>query len=168
MNGNNIHSKGKQMSSTVEVDERKPETAKARQSSGDPASAPPEVLLTRIMLGALAAQALYVPAKLGIADLLAAGPKSVEDLATATDTDAPALYRILRAAASLGVFAEQENRTFALNANAEPLLSNRPNSLRDMTAPCAPSSAISRSYSRCDRLTGSLGWGIGCSSGDPG
>lgn len=121
------------MSSTVEVDERKPETAKARQSSGDPASAPPEVLLTRIMLGALAAQALYVPAKLGIADLLAAGPKSVEDLATATDTDAPALYRILRAAASLGVFAEQENRTFALNANAEPLLSNRPNSLRDMT-----------------------------------
>lgn len=93
---------------------------------------PPEALLTQIMLGSLAAQVLYVPAKLGIADLLAGGPKSVEELATATDTHAPSLYRVLRAAASLGVFTEQENRNFALNANAEPLLSNRPNSLRDI------------------------------------
>jgi len=96
-------------------------------------AAPPEVVLTQIMLGSLAAQALYVPAKLGIADLLADGPKSVEELATATDTHAPSLYRVLRAVASLGVFTEQENRKFALNANAEPLLSNRPNSMRDMT-----------------------------------
>ena len=95
-------------------------------------AAPPEAVLTRILLGSLAAQALYVPAKLGIADLLADGPKSVEELATATDTHAPSLYRVLRAAASLGVFLEQENRTFALNAYAEPLLSNRPNSLRDI------------------------------------
>ena len=57
---------------------------------------PPEVVLTQIMLGSLAAQALYVPAKLGIADLLADGPKSVEELATATDTHAPSLYRVLR------------------------------------------------------------------------
>lgn len=96
-------------------------------------AAPPEVVLTQIMLGSLAAQALYVPAKLGIADLLADGPKSVEELATATDTHAPSLYRVLRAVASLGVFTEQENQKFALNANAEPLLSNRPNSMRDMT-----------------------------------
>ena len=88
----------------------------ARQSSANPASAPPEVALTQIMLGALAAQAVYVPAKLGIADLLVDGPKSVDELAAATDTDAASLYRILRAAASVGVFTEQENRTFALNA----------------------------------------------------
>ena len=131
----NTHlSKGKKMSTAVtELEEHNPETAQARQSSADPASAPPEVLITQIMLGPLAAQVLYVPAKLGIADLLVDGPKSVEELATATDTHAPSLYRILRAAASLGVFTEQENQTFALNANAEPLLSDRPNSMRDMT-----------------------------------
>ena len=116
----------------VETEEQRAETAKARQSSAGPASAPPEVVLTQIMLGSLASQVLYVPAKLGIADLLAGGPKSVEELATATDTHAPSLYRILRAAASLGVFTEQENRVFALNANAEPLRSNVPNSLRDI------------------------------------
>lgn len=116
-----------------ENEERLAETATARPSSEAPESAPPEVALTQIMFGALAAQALYVPAKLGIADLLADGPKSVEELATATDTHAPSLYRILRAVSSMGVFTEQEDRQFALNATAEPLLSNRPNSLRDLT-----------------------------------
>jgi SAM-dependent methyltransferase len=115
-----------------EVEEQKPEAAMARQSSGSPASAPPEAVLMQIMLGALASQALYVPAKLGIADLLADGPKSVDELATATDTHSPSLYRVLRAAASLGVFTEQENQTFAWNANAEPLRSDTPNSLRNI------------------------------------
>ncbi len=113
------------------------ETAQAQQASvssasASPASAPPEAVLTQIMLGSLAAQTIYVTAKLGIADLLADGPKSVEELATATSTPAPSLYRVLRAAASLNVFFEQENRVFALNPNAQPLLSNAPNSLRDI------------------------------------
>jgi ubiquinone/menaquinone biosynthesis C-methylase UbiE len=120
------------MSTALNSEEQGAETATAQQSSAGPASAPPEVVLTQIMLGSLAAQVLYVTAKLGIADLLAGGAKSTEELATATNTHAPSLYRILRAAASLGVFTEQENRVFALNANAEPLLSNRPNSMRDM------------------------------------
>lgn len=101
-------------------------------SSASPVSAPPEVVLTQLMLGSLAAQTIYVAAKLGIADLLADGPKSVDELATATSTHAPSLYRVLRAAASLNVFTEQENRVFALNPNAQPLLSNAPNSLRDI------------------------------------
>jgi Dimerisation domain len=41
------------------------------------------------------AQALYVAAELGIADLLHDGPLSTEDLAQATRTDAEALYRVL-------------------------------------------------------------------------
>src|SRR5918996_3689341 len=121
------------MSTAVsELENQNPETGKAQQSSQNPASAPPEAVVTQIMLGCLGSQVLYVPAKLGIADLLADGPKSVEELATATETHAPSLYRVLRAAASLGVFAEQENRVFALNANAQPLRSNVPNSLRDI------------------------------------
>jgi hypothetical protein len=122
------------MSTSVsETEAHTAETATAQQASAGPASAPPEVALTQIMLGALAAQAVYVPAKLGIADLLADGPKSVEELAAATDTHAPSLYRILRAAASVGVFAELDDRKFSLNPTAEVLLSNRPNSLRDLT-----------------------------------
>ena len=85
------------------------------------------------MMGSLASQALYVAAKLGIADLLADGPKTIEQLANATSTDAPSLYRVLRALASMGVFTEPEARTFALTASAEPIRSDVPNSLRDVT-----------------------------------
>ena len=129
---NKQQTRNKMSTAALEQQEKTAETAPAQQSSAGPVSAPPEVALTQIMLGSLAAQTVYVAAKLGIADLLADGPKSVEDLATSTDTHAPSLYRVLRAAASLGVFTEQENRTFALNPTAQVLLSNAPNSLRDI------------------------------------
>jgi ubiquinone/menaquinone biosynthesis C-methylase UbiE len=84
------------------------------------------------MLGSLTTQAVYVAATLGIADVLADGPKSVEELAAATNSDAPSLYRVLRALASIGVFAERGDRVFALTPTAEPLRSDAPNSLRDV------------------------------------
>ena len=98
-----------------------------------PNGAPPEAALTQILMGSLASQALYVAAKLGIADLLVEGPKHVDELATATDTDAPSLYRVLRALASIGVFQEKDNKVFALTPTAEPLRSDVANSLRDVT-----------------------------------
>src|SRR4026208_526258 len=94
-----------------------------------PTGAPPEAVLTQMLLGSLASQALYVAAKLGIADLLVDGPKRVDELATATDTDAPSLYRVLRALASMGVFEEADNQVFALTPTAETLRSDVPNSL---------------------------------------
>ena len=100
--------------------------------SGASNSAPPETVLTQILLGRTASQALYVVAKLGIADLLADGPKPVDELATAAGADASALYRVLRALASLGIFAEQHNRVFTLTPAAEALRSDVPNSLRDV------------------------------------
>ena len=51
-------------------------------------------------------QAVYVAAKLGIADLVQDGPKTSDELATATGTHAPSLYRLLRALASVGVFTD--------------------------------------------------------------
>lgn len=98
-----------------------------------PANGAPEIVLTQMLLGSLASQALYVAAKIGIADLLVDGPKRVDELATATDTDAPSLYRVLRALASMGVFKEEDNQVFALTPTAEPLRSDVPNSLRDVT-----------------------------------
>ena len=102
------------------------------EASNAPAGAPAEAVLTQIMLGSLASQALYVAAKLGVADYLADGPKRVDELAKATETDASSLYRVLRALASLGIFTEQGDRVFAMTPTAEPLRSDVPHSLRDV------------------------------------
>jgi hypothetical protein len=109
------------------------ESTSSQPVSVTPNGAPPEAVLTQILMGSLSSQALYVAAKLGIADLLVDGPKPVDELATATETDAPSLYRVLRALASIGVFEEHDKQVFALTPTAEPLRSDVPNSLRDVT-----------------------------------
>jgi len=75
-------------------------------------------------------QAIYAAAKFGIADELKDGPKSVEQLAEATSTNPDALYRLLRALASQGIFAEGEPRHFALTPLADVLRSDVPGSKR--------------------------------------
>lgn len=77
-----------------------------------------------------ASQAIHVAATLGIADLLEDGPRSAEELAKATGTHAPTLYRILRALASVGVFAEETDGCFGLTPPAEYLRSDMPGSVR--------------------------------------
>ena len=74
---------------------------------------------------------LCVLAELGVADQLADGPRTVEDIADRTGTHAPSLYRVIRAVASKGVFTETAPRTFALTPTAEILRSGVPGSLRD-------------------------------------
>ena len=96
---------------------------------GTGASPPPAPLL-QMMTGYWVSQALYVAAKLGIADLLADGPVDCEDLAAATDTHAPSLQRVLRALASVGVFTEVSPGSFALTPLAELLRSETPGSMR--------------------------------------
>jgi predicted O-methyltransferase YrrM len=86
--------------------------------------------LQTMITGYRTTQMISVVAKLGIADLLKDGPKSVDELAQVTNTHAPSLYRLLRAVASLGIFAEDDQRRFALTALAEPLRSDVPGSLR--------------------------------------
>jgi hypothetical protein len=71
-----------------------------------------------------------VAAKLGIADLLVDGPRSAEELAAATKTQAGALYRVLRALASVGIFSEVTSGRFALTPMAELLRSDTSNSIR--------------------------------------
>ncbi|HTE65031.1 MAG TPA: methyltransferase [Candidatus Binatia bacterium] len=86
--------------------------------------------LVKMLTGSWVSQALYVAAKLGIADLLRDGPTSCTMLAEATQTHAGALYRVLRALASVGVFAEDKNRCFSVTPLAEPLRADAPGSLR--------------------------------------
>ena len=94
-----------------------------------PASQPPAVML-QMMTGYWVSQALYVAAKLGVADLLADGPRPVEELATATQTHAQSLRRVLRALASVGVFTEASPGTFALTPLAAMLRTGIPGSMR--------------------------------------
>src|ERR687886_2045105 len=83
-------------------------------------STPGEQLI-RLFRGFWVSQALYVAAELGIADLLADGPRTADDLAAAAGAHAPALSRILRLLASEGVFAEAEDGRFALTPMAAAL-----------------------------------------------
>ena len=53
-------------------------------------------LVTGLMDGYLSTQLVYVATRLGLADLLANGPKSADRLAAAAGADAFSLYRILR------------------------------------------------------------------------
>jgi hypothetical protein len=76
-------------------------------------AAPPEAVLTQIAFGAMMTQALYVAAKLGIADLLKDAPQPVSELAAATGTHERSLYRVLRSLAGAGIFQETESKVFA-------------------------------------------------------
>jgi O-methyltransferase domain len=81
----------------------------------------PETRLWNLIRGALGTKALGVVADLRIADALAAGPRGVDDLADEVDADPDTLYRLLRALASDGVFAEDEPGVFR-NTDASLLL----------------------------------------------
>ena len=84
------------------------------------------VELLAMVRGYQPSRAVTVAAELGVADLLRDGPRGVDDLAAVTSTDAPALYRLLRALAALGVFTELPDRRFALSAMGEFLRRDHP------------------------------------------
>lgn len=93
-------------------------------------STPAPIALIQMTVAGWVSKAIYVAAKLGIADLLEGGPATCEDLAAATHTHEPSLYRVLRALASVGIFAETDEDRFVLTPMADHLRSNVPGSMR--------------------------------------
>lgn len=89
--------------------------------------APHEQILS-IILGYWQANVLALATKLGLADLLAEGPLPVEELANRTGANAQALFRMLRALESIGIFAQTGHRTFANTSSSEILRKDSPNS----------------------------------------
>lgn len=106
--------------------------ATARSSRQVPTEAERAAAMTmlRMIWGIHISRAVYVAAKLGIADLLAGGPASSKQLARATGTDQPSLYRVLRLLASLGVFDEVEPGSFGLTVLGDRLRSDAPAGVR--------------------------------------
>lgn len=96
----------------------------------DPNPRPP--LLFQMATAYWVSQAIYVAAKLGIADLLTNGPQSAATLAAATRSDGRSLFRVLRALSSVGVLSQAGKDQFALSRLAEPLRSDVPGSLREI------------------------------------
>jgi SAM-dependent methyltransferase len=76
-------------------------------------------------------RAIYLAAELGVADLLANGPRTAAALADATRTDEAAMYRVLRLLAALGVLNQPEPRLFGLTILGERLRSDAPASMRN-------------------------------------
>lgn len=93
-------------------------------------AASPAAEMLGLVSGYWYSQAIYVMAELGIADRLAAGPRTAEALAEETGCDAGTLYRFLRALASAGLVEDLAPRTFGATPLGDTLRSDRPDSLR--------------------------------------
>jgi hypothetical protein len=90
---------------------------------------PPEIGLLELASGFMATHALYAAAKLGIADVLANGPLSAEDVAAEVGSNLDATHRLLRACATFGVFREVADGRFGLTPLANGLRSGTRDSM---------------------------------------
>jgi O-methyltransferase domain/Dimerisation domain len=86
--------------------------------------------LRQLIMGFRITQLIYVAAKLDLAEHLARGPLTAPELASSLGVDAGALYRLLRALASLSVFVESSDGCFEMTPAAELLRRSAPGSLR--------------------------------------
>ncbi len=94
----------------------------------------PRLELRQLINGFQVSQGLSVAAQLGIADLLAGGARTSDELAASCGADASALYRLLRALASTGVLHESEGQRFELTALGDGLRTDAEASLAGWAA----------------------------------
>ena len=90
----------------------------------------PPAQLVQMALAHWVSHTVYVAAKLNLADHLAKGPKSADELAGPTGTHAPSLYRLMRTLANLGILTEDVRRCFALTPLGDALKTGAPGSAR--------------------------------------
>ena len=86
-----------------------------------PAEPPVELRMLALILGFMATPAIAIVVWLGIADLVAAAPRTVDELARETKPRAPSLRRLLRFLTSLGIFLEDTAGKYRHTALSETL-----------------------------------------------
>jgi hypothetical protein len=79
-------------------------------------------VMLEMLTGFWTTQAIYMAAKLGIADLVSSRPQTAAELAKATGTHGPSLYRLLRMLAGAGIFAEDSGGRFGMTPLAQCLV----------------------------------------------
>ena len=97
----------------------------------DPKPDPTEIVF-QTAIGYIASISLNVAVELRIADLLRNGPRTVEELAKESSSNADALYRCLRLLASTGIFEEGPGRTFTNTPASETLCVRGHDSVHDV------------------------------------
>ena len=90
---------------------------------------PAPAAMMEMIIATWTSQAITVAAQLGIADALADGPLTVDELTARVDANADALRRLLRALVSKGVFRHRRDGRYELNFLAETLRSDAPVSM---------------------------------------
>ena len=100
---------------------------------GQASAGTPATRLRDLIAGFVLSRAVYAASSFEIADLLAKSPSDAQTLARVCGADAGALYRVLRALASVGVFAEDENGKFSNTPMSELLRSEVAGSLRALS-----------------------------------
>ena len=107
--------------------------------AGTGASAAPG--LVQLLTGFWVTQALYVAARLGVADVVREGPRTAAEIAAAVPADEAALRRLLRALTTVGVLVEDGRGRYSAAPAGELLGSDHPQSLRafaiSLGLPCA-------------------------------
>jgi len=100
----------------------KPRPSPAKKTSGS-------MTLLNLTAGKWVSQAIGVVAELGIADLLKDGPRTTAAIARTANASEDGIYRLLRALASVGLFAETGSRRFRLTPLGGRLRTDSPQAL---------------------------------------
>jgi hypothetical protein len=108
------------------------ETARYRIGQLHRRMLPAPAVMMEMMLDAWSAQAISAAADLGIADALANGPLTAQELAAAINADADAVSRLLRALMSRGIFRQRRDGRYDLTPLADTLRSDAEVSLTGM------------------------------------
>jgi hypothetical protein len=90
----------------------------------------PQAQLIQMATAHWVSRLLYVAAQMNLADRLAEGPRTADELAKSTASDASSLYRLMRTLASLGLFTEDPKHQFSLTPLGEALKTDTPGSVR--------------------------------------
>jgi SAM-dependent methyltransferase len=91
-----------------------------------------ERILDQMIVGSWVTQAISVAADLGIADSLAAGARTADELACEKGVHGPSLYRLMRALAGIGIFREDDGGRFSSTPLGNLLGSEAPGSKRSL------------------------------------
>ena len=115
---------------TSSVSKDRTESPATDSGARGPQAPPAWIVLGRLLSGYAVSQLIHAAVRLGLPDLLGEGPKTAEQLATATGVHAPSLFRVLRALAAVGLVTQADEASFRLTPVGECLRARAPGSMR--------------------------------------
>ena len=92
---------------------------------------PPPIAVYEKAQGFWISRAIFAACELNLADYLASGPKTINDMAALSKTDETNLYRLMRALAGEGIFRELPGKIF-VNTKLSSALKDGDNSMKNM------------------------------------